>query len=771
MKSYFRFLSRNKLYTAIEVVGLSVALAFVIPLIGYYSNIHMISKGHDNYKNIYSMCCDRVQVSSPGFGDFLKERVPEIKKISSPILDNRPKIIENQLCKINYIDKEFFYFFPVKFIGGCADFIETPGQIAVSSKFAGHLSQSGPVIGRKISHENKDYTISAIFDNYGNGVLSYCDILMSNEKIKISKSNDFPFGIRGSLTIFSVTESSDRNDVTGKVRKAACEYWGGMDSKYRDEDLYRLVRYDEMTTDDSAFIGISSNPKSVSIVLGIVFIFLFLIPILNYINLTTALTTRRAKEMTMRKLNGASRHGIILKYCAESISFTAITFLIGLVLSEVTSDLLYRFILNTGLGHAEMSVKWTVGTISLFILLILITGLICSIIPAALVSRFSLSEIAKGDYRYYRKRILNRLFIGFQSMISIIFIAITMLMETQYIKLKTVEYNCDIEDVFWFCPTSGKYKTEKMMNILKDRPEILKIGFTNDIPGACSQGMAKSSDGTDVLFSLIHCDEDAFDAMGFEIMTHISTNSRLGIWMTPLAQQKINEHPGLLENILDRNHLAMTNIAGCVNNFPSQSYRPIDECINIVDTPERLWQKNLAIKTISDHDAARKVIDDAYRSIKVSDDVHNSTYAYNYAKEIHLSQIAEFNSILSLLRLIVVIVILMTMMGMIGMSLYFISERRQEIAIRKVFGGTTDSETVRNIISFMKLTFTSSVVAVPVIYILFRKMTVGIADRVESTWHIYVIAILISLIISIISVLWQTLRAARTNPAEALKKE
>lgn len=73
MKSYLRFLSRNKLYTAIEVVGLSLALAFVIPMICFYTNIARISKGHDNYKNIYSLNIDRIQASSPGLGDFLKD--------------------------------------------------------------------------------------------------------------------------------------------------------------------------------------------------------------------------------------------------------------------------------------------------------------------------------------------------------------------------------------------------------------------------------------------------------------------------------------------------------------------------------------------------------------------------------------------------------------------------------------------------------------------------------------------------------------------------
>ncbi len=776
MKSYIRFLSRNKLYTAIEVVGLSLALAFVIPLISYYTNIAKISKGHENYENIYNFVYDRVQASSPGFGRFLKERVPEIERVTSPILDNRRGYIEETYRRIYQIDKEFFYFFPGKFIEGSADFLEIPDAIAVSKEFADFLSPEGSVIGRAINTGWHNKVIAAVFDEFGSGVLSECDILESNESIIEESSSDVPRAHRGSMTIFSVNGSADVKTVREKVIKAAIEYWGAKDAKYEDPYLYDIIRYDRMTTDRSAHISIKENSTETSIILGVLCLVLFIIPLLNYINLNIALTSRRAKEMAMRKLNGASRKSIILKYCAESLAFTALCFLFGLLLSKWTSRTLTSFVFNSGMGDSDFTLTWTAANILIFIGLIIITGLICGIIPAMMASRFSPLDVTKGDFRYHSKKTLSRIFIGFQSLLSVILISITLLMETQYVNLKKVTYNCDIEDVFWYAPRTGLFKTEEMLEALKSRPEILKIGITDGIPGLANTGMETDAAGEDHLYATIVCDKDAFEAFGFEILSQNGNDSKDGIWLTPSAEKTFNEHPGLFEKILEVNKINTTNICGTIQDFPAYSAEEIDKYppIVVVVPTELIWNKQLAIKTVSDHKTARELIAEAYSKIsgKEVEDIMHFGYASQYIKEVHIEQLDEYKEMLILLRTILFLVLIMTMMGLTGMSVYFASERRQEIAVRKVFGGTIDTETVRNLLVYLRITLIADLIAIPLIYLIFKVFTAQpVAEKVESTWWIYIVAIVISLVISLAAVLWQTLRAARTNPAEALKKE
>ena len=773
MKSYLRFLSRNKLYTAIEVVGLSLALAFVIPMICFYTNIARISKGHENYENIYSLCVDRVQVSSPGFGDFLKERVPEIDKVTSPILNNVWYDIENTNRKIHHVDKDFFYFFPAKFSIGGSDFLDTPNAIAVSKEFADYLAKDGPVIGKEIDYNWNRYIVNAVFDEYGSGVLSGCDILMNNEPIRKSGQNDFIHAYRGSKTFFSVNPSADMDEVKAKVWNTIIEFWGqdyGTDAFY---DSYDLIRYDKITTDECAYIGIESNPTSMLVILGILCIVLFSIPLLNYINLNVALTTKRAKEMAMRKLNGASHRNIVIKCCLESMVFTAICFVFGILLSGITSDVWNSFMNNTGAGTGDMALTWTTANILIFIALIVITGLICGIVPALIVSRFTPLDVTKGDFRYHSKKTMSRIFIGFQSVLSVVLIAVTLYMEAEFNKLRNVDYNCDVDDVFWYAPRTGKFNTEGMMDLLKGRPEILNVGLTDNIPGFAKQGAVQYSDMGFAFYGYIHCDEDAFDSFGFDILSQAGSDDKYGIWMTPQAQKKCEEIPGLLEKILQTENISTTTIAGMIRNFPLVSDRPDEGFTFVLVTPkENIWQKNLAIRTIPDHETARRIIADAYSEISGEEvtDIMHFGYGSSYVKEIHKGNISEEKAIVVLMRTIMILVIFMTMMGLTGMSVYFASERRQEIAIRKVFGGTINTETVRNIRAYMRIVLIADIIALPLIYFLLSRLSLDSNVKVNTFW-IYVAAIVLSFVIAILAVLWQTLRAARTNPAEALKKE
>ncbi len=180
------------------------------------------------------------------------------------------------------------------------------------------------------------------------------------------------------------------------------------------------------------------------------------------------------------------------------------------------------------------------------------------------------------------------------------------------------------------------------------------------------------------------------------------------------------------------------------------------------------------IKTVSDHAAARKVIAEAYSKVydEPITDIMNFAYESRYIKEIHKDSLAPIYSTIKLMRLVLLLIIVMTMMGMTGMSIYYASQRRHEISVRKVFGATTHSENLRNVLTYVRMTLISDILAIPAIYLLldFMKKT-SYANSLNTSWWVYVVAISVSVAISLASVLWQTLRAARTNPAEALKKE
>ena len=151
MKSYLRFLSRNKLYTAIEVVGLSLALAFVIPRINVVADKYERSRAHERYEDIYAVGYLGNLYTEVNFGDYLKESIPEIERTTSAMLGPR-----------SIVDKDFFYFFPFEFVEGDESFLDSRENIAVSEKFAAMIADES-AMGKAVKIEDKYYTVAAVF--------------------------------------------------------------------------------------------------------------------------------------------------------------------------------------------------------------------------------------------------------------------------------------------------------------------------------------------------------------------------------------------------------------------------------------------------------------------------------------------------------------------------------------------------------------------------------------------------------------------------------
>ena len=778
MKSYLRFLGRNKLYTVIMAVGLSIAIAFVVPMICYNNDIQQISKGHENYENIYSVCYNEMQCTSIGFGDFLKESVPEIDKVTNPVL-RKSELLDSDEKRTDFIDKDFFYFFPCTFIEGDESFLDIPGAVAISVDYAKELKDDGQVLGMQLNGFRGVHTVAAVYDNYGCGILYEADMLANVEILKNLSHFDYPLSEQA-LTVFSVREDADESALLAKVRKTAVEYWGPLGETYRNEMSYRLVRYDEFTTDGSNILG-QGYSSSLRWILGIICSLLFIIPLLNYINLSIALTVKRAKEMAMRRLNGADRWNIVTKYCVESLVFTSFCFLFGLALTELTVPALNKFILTRNSLGAVITLSWTLSDVFMFICLILVTSLFCGIAPALIVSRFTPLDVTKGDFRYHSKKRLSKIFIFVQSFISVVVIAVSLVMEINYNKAVNVDFHCNVDDVFYLDPEYMiKGAAEQLSQELMKHPEILSVGLVSnytDLPVIGSARPFIKDHVVPFFYTHIYCDENAFNLMEFEVIEQFDKDKKTGLWMTAEYEEAAPEHPELLNQIVEKYDIRHFEPAGRIGTYPASfeatGYKHLS-LLFVAPVSGIDFYPDLLIKTIPDHGKARRVIAEAYSKVYDEEvtDVMNFSTSSKYIKEINVENLSGLHSMLKLMRFILILIIGMTMMGLVGMSAYYAAERKNEIAVRKVFGGTTDSETFRNVLMYLKLTLTADLLAVPVLILLFDRMKeTAFANTIDTFWWIYVVAIVSSCVISLVSVLWQTLRAARTNPAEALKKE
>jgi putative ABC transport system permease protein len=185
---------------------------------------------------------------------------------------------------------------------------------------------------------------------------------------------------------------------------------------------------------------------------------------------------------------------------------------------------------------------------------------------------------------------------------------------------------------------------------------------------------------------------------------------------------------------------------------------------------------DILMETGPDHDAFKqeftRVVTEHYRSTIGVPDLTTSSYNQcGYLDEITAADYASLHRFLQIITLVCLIAVFLAMLGLMAMSTWFAGPNAKEIAIRKVFGSDEHSETLRSVRSYMILTLVAAAIGIPVSIVLIRRFLESYAERISGYWWIFTLALVISLAVSFVSVLWQTLKAAKTNPSIELKKE
>ena len=778
MKSYLRFLGRNKLYTAIEVVGLSVAIAVAVPLLSYLLRVNEVNHAHPDHENIYSLSVARMQCSSPNIGKYLQENIPEIEIVSSPSHLSAMYTCEVDGRMASYIryDRNFFYFFPHEFVAGGLD-TEAMTSMAVSESLANQLSESGNVIGRTLNLGAESYVISGIFKDCQDPRFKKYDMMIP----RVENPNDYEMAYWGNnifiMTFLKAQEGTDYEVLKKKVQEACAAYWGPMDDKefenqysLKRPERYDIIPYSKITVKDN--YQLNEFGGSGFIIVCVIAFILLVFAVINYVNLSVALSTRRAKEIATRKLVGSGRNQVIYLFLRESLIMNLICFVLGLLFTGVTTDMISTFF-QTTVSEGVITIGYSFRDICVYVLFILILTLVTGLIPATIVSRFTPLDIAKGSFRYRSKKTMTKVFICIQTILTTLLLAVTLVFNAQYDKYMDMEYNCDIDDVFFLMPDwNVNLSPETLKSELEKRPEVIAVGHSTRVPSSLTAITYESSDGNRIQISYIECTEGAFEIFGFDIININDPDNLTGVWMTPEAAEIESIYPEMFKDMLSWN-FGDYRIAGMIENIPTAGgQNNIDDFPAIVVVGDAK-DNSMVIRTIDDHGKARKAIASVYEEVTGIEvqDLMGFGMTSMYIKEINAFGLAPWKGLNDLLEKLLGIIFILGVMGLTGISIYFATEREKEIAVRKVFGGTSDTELKRNLMTFVRITLIANLIAIPVAVAAFSTIMKEFADKITNIWIIYVICVLISFAISLGSVLWQTLRAARTNPAEALKKE
>ncbi len=789
MKSYIKFLSRNKLYTAIEAVGLAVSLTFVILIGTYVWQQYSIAYENPDHDRIYVVS----DQETFGLGYYDKEDLettfPEVEVAARYSIGMEEAYWVNgkvRLAVNAYVDKEFFDIFPYyEFAEGSAELFDDPSNVFVSRRFANVISEDGSdVIGMQLYNDyepEKVYKIAGIIEDFSQTLFIYSDLYFCvyDEHFEgLAKTGSRYGNIGNYATFFRVADGTDRDELFAKIKPMFEEH-------YKDWVTPVMRDLDEIYFYDDAYMTHAASRSQLRLLL-IVVIALLASAVINYVNLTFAQSGKRAKEMATRRLVGAQKGDVFMKNILESVTFTLVCFmaavLLALALEPVVNYLLVVPVTDDVALRTPLVIELTPGYLFIWIVAAVLLGTVAGIIPAFNSAGYKPIDIIKGSFRRRDKMIFSKIFIVVQNVLSVALIAMAVLMEVQLAHMVGRPMNADMENLYhireWELDAqSGQPLVDRLARL----PEVKAVGVGSGYPGGMNMGLGMRIRPEDPMVTVqtIICDTTFFRLLNPTVVTDFNRPLNESVWLGESAATALNYCDSLDALIAGKfngmNGSYVTHVGGFIQDIPVADAAVLDSnpnCAFVLQSADNIhYNFGLLISTYDESPETRAKILAEYEAFAEDEGIYNPPFISTFLSETVRDSLAQTIRTVRLVELFMILSVILSLLGLVAMSTHFSEMKSKEIAVRKVFGGTIASETLSNVRSYMIMVAIACVIGVPVAVFAAGRYLEQFAYRIEGYWWIFALAVLLSFSISLLSVLWQTLRAARTNPAAELKKE
>lgn len=785
-RSFFNFLGRNKLYAAINIFGLSVSLMFVILIADYTLRQLTCDDYHAKADRIYVIGNEECITSGYYLQKYLRDRYPEIEStcavaVSGQSTDAMQPVEAGQgkySATILFADTTFFRIFDFELLEGDREqALASRDNVVLSESFArkvfGTFNPMGQVI--RFPDEEKSYVVSGVVRDIDRSVIPNMDIIMRAERLcDINSANDEHMSNSGAVTTFILARPGA--DLTAKIPDMLDYfkeiYWIYKGNVYQHVTLTPLRDVYFLSQNNDGGFNYGSWPF-VMILFGVGAVIL-LFAVMNYINLTVAQTGFRAKEMAARRLLGASRGEIILKLILESTFLCVVAFVIALFLAVAVEPGASR-LLGSKIGVWQ---DMTPAVVACYAAFIVVLGVVAGFIPAMMVSRYKPVDIVRGSFRHRTKMFYSKVLITIQNVITIVLIAtsLTIGLQIRHLISAPMGYNtADILDV------STEIFTGKPQ-IAQFREELLREPCVEAVVLGCGTPHDRGNNNTMqygpdrmIGFQIFIGDSTYFRILGLERLrdNHLATreDGNNALFVNQYALQALGIAEDATNFKVGENYTYNYDIAGVYRDFQLGS--ALDELqpvlLKYYDSPEEFLKKaypwNILVKIHGDKTAAYNTVKSVFERIS---DGAVFTGAEYIEQEIE-ADYAQQRRILHIVGIFTLVAILISALGLVAMSTYYIQQKEQEVAVRKVFGSTRGEVLTRLVGNFMRLVGAAFVIAVPVAWYLLERWLQDYSVRISLSPLIFLASGAFAAAVAFVAVFWQSSRAADSNPVDSIK--
>lgn len=780
MKTYLKFLSRNKLYTAIEFIGLSVALAFVIISFCYVVQQYAVTRENLDRERIYAVGLNGM-TNSYGMKEVVDGKVPEVEAVTHFHFHDKQRIIVGeQLLNGGLLncDREFFDIFPVSFKEGNADLM-TEAKVGFVSERLANLIE-GEVIGRQINVGGDTLTITGVVTDLGSSLLYEWDVIgniaVSRREANM-RQNAHNWFSGDMLTFIKVQPDTDRESLAEKLNALCAEEYGG---KMVMKEKLQMIRLDEIYFNEEN-AHLHRGDKSMLRTMIIVGLVLLISALINYINLNVALTGKRAKEMASRRLLGAQKSDIVWKFLGEAFSFTLCCFVVGLAIAYAITPGINRLLAS----DVPVEVPFKAVYLVAYLLMVVVVSLLAGFLPAAIISRTRPIDVVKGTFQFRTKKTLSRVFIVVQNMIVIVLISLVLTMELQMRHMVERPMGLDLESLYFMRSDMDRNDLKgAFVDELRSLPCVKDIGSISSVPGV--GGMRTSVKKKDceerTMVNMLIGDSVAYRLLGIELVEQFKEPENTGMggsfYMTQTTFAAMTGLPYGVYNFDTLQAWKAQNFSfdncGIVRDFNMlDALHATDEDLTFVWAGGAMDKHDpLLLEITGDHKEAKRAIDALLtKYLEQAFGTYLEPACNDFVENLIAKRYDKTQRQMRLIEIILGVSVLLALLGLVAMSTHFASEREKTIAIRKVFGGTMESEIRRNLKEYIIMILIANAIAIPLAVWLCKRYLEDFAYRIDLHPWIFVVTVALSFVIAIGSVLWQIVSVAKVNPVTALKKE
>ncbi|MBS1597375.1 MAG: ABC transporter permease [Bacteroidetes bacterium] len=807
IKNYFktawRNLLKNKTFSAINIFGLSLGITTFLLIINYLRFEYSYDDYNINKDRIYRVPMVETEKGGkpqtfaftfPAVAPALKKDYPEIeqavrfRKVWGVVTQGDQKIIEDG--QIYFVDPAVFKIFTFNFEKGTSEtaFAELNDAVITHStekKYFGN--ESG--IGKKLHYGNEDYVVKAVLkDIPSNSHIQFHILLNFNKYIALTNGNaNTSWGWSDFYTYILLKPGADIKGLQAKMPAFAQRYRGDDMKKTGftlSFDLEKLKDIHTLSTYDYELAG-NGNLYYLKY-LGIAALFILFIALINYINLSTARSLERSKEVGLRKVVGATKFQLVRQFLAESMLVNIFAILIGYALFKVTLPQFATLIDQNVLDMQATGWKFWALTIGIFLLSTLLAGFY----PAFVLSSFQPIQTLKSGKGFSgmatNKNFLRKSLVVLQFTAAVILIggAIGFYRQLQFMSNRDLGIN--IKQTFVLkqplkMDSSNLAAVESVINDMKKIPGVQTVTASTEIPGnevGGSSGFRLINSYDDKRCRTFGIDENFIPNYGLTVVAgrnfgedkpvnEHDTGAVINIILNETAAKVFGfKKPADAINQLVEGAGHHCKIIGVMNDYHQQSLQNNFDPI-VYYREQHIYMGNFALKLNTPNisqtvDRAKTIWHAAFPQ---------SPLRFFFLSDHFNEQYKDDNLFATILGLFTVLAIIVASLGLFGLSLYTVAKRTKEISIRKVLGASALQITTLITKDYVKLILVACLIAIPVAYFLLQNWLKDYAFHIEIGYWFFFLPFLLIVAIALITVSYQSIKAALTNPAKSLRSE